>query len=264
MSLGENDTYAELTGPRTNENGSVVYDTITFGNYPEVTYNTETFQYEETGESKPITWRVLSLQGTDAFLMAEVPVARKPYNEGSIQTDITWENCTLRSWLNGYNSTCDVDGKDYSADNFISKAFTSQEQNAILSTRVKNEDDPESGTVGGNDTEDKIFLLSMDEACNQEYGFLPIRDDVSGFAYDSARDLKIAGEQWASWWLRMPVSCKQNSMNGRYVGNGMIMGVYDSYCSFIQDDKSVCPVLHLDLSACDTWQKGESVVKVGE
>lgn len=69
---------------------------------------------------------------------------------------ITWENCTLRAWLN---------------DEFLATAFTEEEQRMIQTSIVSNEDNPKFNTEGGSETEDKIFLLSIEEVSNPSYGF---------------------------------------------------------------------------------------------
>lgn len=61
--------------------------------------------------------------------------------------EITWEGCTLRKWLNS---------------EFIS-TFSEREQDMILISKLKNNDNRIYGAKGGNDTEDKVFLLSLDE-----------------------------------------------------------------------------------------------------
>ena len=62
---------------------------------------------------------------------------------------ITWENCSLRKNLNGL---------------FLTKTFSKEEQELILETQVVNADNPVRGTESGNDTTDRLFLLSLDEA----------------------------------------------------------------------------------------------------
>lgn len=90
----------------------------------------------------------------DLFLLSDQNLDSKKYNDKF--ASITWEYSTIRSWLNG---------------DFINSAFSSNEQMAIKTTNLKNDDNPEYGTMGGNDTEDRIFLLSIDEAKNENYGF---------------------------------------------------------------------------------------------
>ena len=103
---------------------------------------------------------------TSAPTMTPMPKPTKPYNEE--WTDVTWETCTLRTWLN---------------EDFYTTAFSKKERGYIAETLVKNEDNPEYGTVGGNDTRDKVFLLSIGEATTY---FDPDPD-----AYGPARRAKV-------------------------------------------------------------------------
>lgn len=64
-----------------------------------------------------------------------------PYNEEN--KSVTWETCTFRTWLN---------------DKFLNTAFTSTEQVVIKNTTVVNDDNPEYGTEGGENTTDKMYL----------------------------------------------------------------------------------------------------------
>ncbi|MDD5948738.1 MAG: DUF6273 domain-containing protein, partial [Lachnospiraceae bacterium] len=103
-----------LSNPRTDSNGVVTWDCVYFGNYP---------QSDATGQTKePIKWRVLSVNGNDAFLVADQNLDGQQYN--TTNTDTTWETCTMRSWLNGYDSSSNTNGVDFSSDNFIDRAFT--------------------------------------------------------------------------------------------------------------------------------------------
>lgn len=69
-----------------------------------------------------------------------------PYHQ--TQEAVTWEKCSLRKWLNS----------DFLTDN-----FSEAERKRILTVDVKNDDNSEYGTSGGNDTQDKVFLLSSSE-----------------------------------------------------------------------------------------------------
>ena len=88
------------------------------------------FKYE------PIKWRVLDVNGNDAFLLADRALDVQRYNMKF--AGITWEKSTIRSWLNGYSSsenTCDI---DYTGSNFIDSAFTSFQRNAVKTADVVN------------------------------------------------------------------------------------------------------------------------------
>ncbi|MCR5137090.1 MAG: leucine-rich repeat protein [Oscillospiraceae bacterium] len=115
-------------------------------------------------------WRVLEVdrEAETALLIAEKPVCEKDYNDQ--WADTTWEQCSLRAWLNG---------------EYYEKTFSEEEKAAILECELKNPDKPRWGTKGGNDTRDRVFLLSIEEA--QKY-FKDDRDRAAG----------------SSWWLRSP------------------------------------------------------------
>ena len=53
------------------------------------------------------------------------------------------------------------------------KLFTSAEQNAINQVTIVNNDNPEYETEGGNDTKDKVFLLSRGDVTKWDYVFSP-------------------------------------------------------------------------------------------
>lgn len=88
------------------------------------------------------------------MLLSKYGLDCQPFNKD--HTSATWENCSLRAWLN---------------DEFINTAFSDTEKAWISLTSLANPDNPEEGTSGGNDTADKVFILSLDEAVNTEYGF---------------------------------------------------------------------------------------------
>ena len=71
-------------------------------------------------------------------------------------------------------------------------------------TRVVNEDNPDYNTEGGNDTEDKVFLLSIEEA-NKYF----TEDEsrmcfATQYAEDNAYFTVNADTGTIGWWLRSP------------------------------------------------------------
>ena len=165
---------------------------VSFGTYP---------QTKAGNDATPIEWLVLARDGNKALLISRYGLDAQPYNKD--YTSVTWETCTLRTWL---NST------------FYNKAFSSAEQAAILTTDVDNSKNQcYSGwnTSGGNNTQDKVFLLSYAEA-----------NKYFGVTYDNSSNTKsriaptayaIAHGAWTSsykktaddidagwWWLRSP------------------------------------------------------------
>lgn len=96
--------------------------------------------------TEPVEWYVLDKADGEATLLAVYLLDCQPYHE--VLEDITWEDCTLRNWLN---------------DTFYNTTFSEEEQAAVVNTNVVNEDNPFFGTEGGNDTADKVWLLSFGE-----------------------------------------------------------------------------------------------------
>lgn len=120
---------------------------------------------------EPISWIVLAVEDDKMMLLSEYCLDCRSYNDAF--ADITWEGCTLRKWLNGP---------------FVSDAFSRLEKDAILLTKLQNNDNSSYGTSGGNETNDSVFLLSIDE-----FNKYVITDDLV-----QARHTKHAKEQWSN------------------------------------------------------------------
>lgn len=109
--------------------------------------------YEQDGVIKngeePIEWIVLDVDAADskALVVSKYSLDRLLYH--SKYEPVTWETCDLRGVLNG---------------EFLSTVFTGEEIERILYSQLHTEDNPEKGTKGGNDTVDRVFLLSAAEA----------------------------------------------------------------------------------------------------
>ncbi|MDE6626907.1 MAG: leucine-rich repeat domain-containing protein [Lachnospiraceae bacterium] len=257
--MGSVQAATTLNNPRISSDGVVTWDCVYFGSYP---------QSDATGETKdPIKWRVLSVDGKDAFLVADTNLDVQRYNGAYVS--VTWETCTMRSWLNGYGSSSNVCGKDYSSDNFLDRAFTASEQNAIKTTAVVNADNPAYGTAGGNSTQDKIFLLSYDEVTNPAYGFSSDystsdnarkRINTAYVAKGGTTGSSYGSEGSTAWWcLRSPGWSSIKAMN---VDRD---GAVDRYNGDVgHHDRAVCPALHLNLSSSNLWSYAGTVRSDGE
>ncbi|MCL2137459.1 MAG: toll/interleukin-1 receptor domain-containing protein [Coriobacteriia bacterium] len=121
-----------------------------------------------------IEWRELYVDKTQqrVLVIARDCVAMMPYHEE--MEYITWEDCTLRSWLNG---------------EFFNSILPEAIKRRVIEVENQNPDSRWSVT-GGRPTWDKVFLLSTDEA--HEY-----------FASDYDRIATFHGSV-AWWWLRLP------------------------------------------------------------
>ena len=205
----------------------------------------------------PIKWRVLSNNGAQAFLLSDKNLDVVLYHED--YEDVTWETSTMRSWLNGYKAKYNTGGKsgiDYSTGNaaFIGSAFSESEQKHIVNTSVVNDDNPRYNTDGGNNTTDKIFLLSIAEAKNTSYGFADNTNSTytrksvnTAYVYggghigtDRMDDVGEAG----CWWLRSPGNF---SSSAAYVGDNGYLYVHGDKVTNNFD--AVRPAFNLNLSS---------------
>lgn len=214
------------------------------------------FKYE------PIKWRVLNKDNNDVFLLSDIALDDQRYNEK--WATITWEKSSMRSWINGYKASENQPEIDYSNKNFIDTAFSTAQKNAIKTTKVENSNNIHYGSAGqgGNDTSDKIFLLSEREVYNtddaKKYGFV-----LDGEVYDEARRCKCSTYAYAmgTWRNIEDSECNGNALwflrspGGSCYGD--VTAVYDfgrvnSGGTSIFSDHSVRPAIHLDLSSIDT------------
>lgn len=124
------------------EVGDIVY----FGTY-------EQDGYTDNGSEK-IEWRVLEKKNGRLLVITDRVIDIQPYNKDEIHTnyppETTWEQCSLRAWLN---------------DNFYNSAFSNSEKKKIPTVSVHTEGrNNYASTIGGNDTQDKLFCLSLEQA----------------------------------------------------------------------------------------------------
>ncbi len=157
-------------------------DYMTFGSYPQTASGTD---------DTPIEWLVLESDGETALLISRYGLDCQPYHTEYVDT--TWEQCTLRSWLN---------------NEFYNRAFNDEEKRGILASDVSADENPRYSTNPGEATKDNVFILSIVEA--EKY-----------FARDKARmcvptNYAIQQGAWTSdvyavdgigacwWWLRSP------------------------------------------------------------
>lgn len=192
-----------------------VGDTYTFGAYE---------QDNITSNGKEaIEWTVLDKDGMSLLLVSKQALDCQQYNTS--YTDVTWENCSLRKWLN---------------DSFFNAAFSEEERALIQSTTLSADKEPISytNTNPGNDTTDKVFLLSIYEA--KKYFNSDEARKCAPTAYAKARgaltsdDYKTpSGAATCWWWLRSPGSSQKHAATVYTSGSidyyGDNVG-YDFYC----------------------------------
>ena len=109
----EETTSCNLKNPTIDSNGISTWDCVWFGNYWQDDTNGDGVA-DKNDEKTPIKWRVLSVDGDDAFLLADRNLDNRAYNDSlSFKKNIYWETCTVRSWLNGYSAEVNGNGKDF-------------------------------------------------------------------------------------------------------------------------------------------------------
>ena len=185
-----------------------------------------------------IKWKVLENDGSTLFVAADKGLDCKIYHD--LYESVTWETSTLREWLNR---------------EFYGTAFSSREQGAIVRQTIANKDNFifNLNTPGGNDTEDTIFLLSMEEVLNPVYGFCEEWMTFSGSRrikasdYSYRRGTEVTGDSTCTCWLRSPGS---SNTNAAYLHPN---GVVEPYGDDVNRSIRACvPVLRIDLSS-DLW-----------
>ena len=123
-----------------------------------------------TNGAEPIEWEYIGDRDGHKLLLSKYALIGKQYNEGQPEKGprTTWENCTLRKWLN---------------NEFYNTAFSSADKKMILTAHNEDPDSRElyrnelwgkPGSYGGNNTDDNVFLLSWVEA--EDYLDVILRD----------------------------------------------------------------------------------------
>lgn len=148
---------------------------IQFGSYPQT-----------SAGIGPLDWIVLAQKDNMLLVVSREAIDCQKYHSQNI--DVTWETCSLRSWLN---------------NTFYNAAFSSEEKGKIQTTIVTADQNPQYTTNPGNNTLDKLFLLSIQEATqyfdsDNERECRATQYAISQGAYESVS----TGCSW--WWLRTP------------------------------------------------------------
>lgn len=100
------------------------------------------------------TWEILDIKGSDALVISERILEHRPYH--SDYTTVTWAESDIREYLNG---------------EFLTENFTQNDIRRIKTVKIETADNPwdfsgQGGNykiLGGEDTNDKVFLLNLDE-----------------------------------------------------------------------------------------------------
>ena len=142
-------------------------------------------------------WRVLDIKDDAALIITKNMIEQGSYHDA--YEEITWADCALRRYLNGA---------------FYDR-FTANEKARIVPVINKNPDNPWYGTEGGADTEDRVFILNLDEVACKYFGdssaklYNPKKNQRYWFERkdenNDKRKARLEEDQaicW--WWIRTP------------------------------------------------------------
>ena len=191
-------------------------------------------QYEQDNNSEngkePIEWIVLEIQDQKALLISKYVLDCLPFRD--IQPDYSWDNSSIRSWLN---------------DTFYTASFLESEQNAIIVTTVPNAAEDGFADYHPRDqrkTHDHVFLLSYREVML----YFPKQNDrkVIGTEYARSKGARFAGVTAivigeTDWWLRSPGNASYDAAFVNVYGDGDTKHVLTK--------QGIRPAIWVDLSA---------------
>ena len=135
-------------------------------------------------------WRVLYIQDGKALILSD-KILTKSYGDRSS----TWEKSRIRQYLN---------------DSFYENTFTADEKEWIVESRIVNNANQWYNTIGGIDTVDKVFLLSLEEVVKYfgDSGGLANIPRSTFYINDQYNSARITTDKDTgsalSWWLRSP------------------------------------------------------------
>lgn len=188
-------------------------DSLVFGHYPQ----------KKEGKPEPIEWLVLAKEADRILVISKYALDCQQYN--TEYTGITWENCSLRNWLNG---------------TFVKKAFSEEERSRIPKVTVTADKNQNYNTNAGKDTEDQVFLLSIAEA--NRYFASNAERQCKPTAYAIAQGCYVDKENGSCWWwLR---SRGNHSNYAAHVNYGGSVSYYGHNVTY--DNDAVRPALWIN------------------
>lgn len=243
--FGAAETEITLSNPST-VNGATTWDCVEFGRYWQKDTNGDGTANDDD-DMTPIKWRVLSVSDDEVFLMADQCLDwltyDDPYNN---RNEADWQASFLREWLNS---------------RFYNSAFNAEEMNAIKIVTVKPDNNPETGTEGSAETQDKLYILSCSDIKNTAYGFdadtgsesVTRRAQKTDFAKTMTK-LSFKDVNDTGYWLRTPGNSLSNAMTTESDGS-----IKDPNGISVDSSKGVRPVMHVSLSSSSLLKKTDSI-----
>ncbi len=169
--------------------------------------------YEQDADTdngkEAIEWMVLDENDEGYLLLSRYGLDVQRYNRK--WAAVSWENCTIRTWLN---------------DTFYNTAFSAEDKSLILTVKISDTKNSKYGTEAGPETSDNVFLLSIADA-NKYFTSNSARmckptayADTKGAWHSQATSTMMNG--W--WFLRSPGGNKQHAAGVSTAGNVDIFG----------------------------------------
>lgn len=180
---------------------------------------------------QPIEWFELCFDDNSSTIMTSKIIDVKKFD---LNYKNNYKNSNLRSFLNG---------------SFLTKTFTAEEYNSILTTEIDNSiasTGEDSNDYACEDTSDKVFALSAREF----YAYFTNNDNGIAITTEYVRSLDPSwrigdgdGEKLnaLTWWLRSP-----NNEHEMYVKGASYIDGIDSWCS-ANGRGGVRPALRIEL-----------------
>lgn len=156
-------------------------------------------------------WKIMDIQEDKILILTDKIIEQRDYHDKKVE--ITWEYSEIRSFLN----------------NEFFERFNTSDKKRILSTLNKNAGNPWYASFGGNDTVDKVFLLSLDEVVRSYFGDSsrlldnPKKNQRYWFERKDENNIKRRAQFMDSswwWWTRTPG--KNNKVSTYIHGDGNI------------------------------------------
>lgn len=203
--------------------GADVGDTVTFGTYE------QNNNYSDGNEN--IEWVVIDKQEDKIMVVSKYIIAGQPFNTTN-EGHISWENCTLRKWLN---------------NDFLNEAFSDAEKKLITDTTIFSTEYLAHSTTDYSTT-DKIFLLSENER-----NMLSSVDALKGIVTESvialfsdAANSDVANINPSNfeplWWLRTTWEDADDSC-----ASVVCRVDYDGWIYAVEENAGVRPAMWISL-----------------
>ena len=190
---------------------------VTFGSYEQ--------DNDLSNGKEDIEWLVLAREDNKALLISRYALDVQPYSQHI--TEVPWENSFIRKWLN---------------DTFLNEAFSLEEQDSIIMSTVTADENPLHKLSQGNDTQDKVFLLSAAEAYEYFETDSERICEMTDYCYAQSPNLtRLPG-----WWLRSLNAEHVAAVIDPFKGNVQIGGDYVTTIS-----PNIRPSVWIDLEIAD-------------